>query len=113
MSYEGLFKNGMRHGRGVWREKDVGHGAVYEGEYVLDKKEGQGTYTWVSGNFYKGSFASDLRHGYGEMYWTDGSYYKGNWVDGIQEGEGELRLPDGSVRKGLFRSNEYIGPLEP
>ena len=73
----------MRHGKGIWKDREEGKGAIYEGEYHLDKKEGQGTYTWPSGNYYKGNFVNDLRQGYGEMYWVDGSWFKGHWDKGI------------------------------
>ena len=43
----------------------------------MDKKHGQGVFTWESGNMYKGGYLEDEREGYGEMYWTDGTVYKG------------------------------------
>ena len=49
----------------------------------MDKKNGQGIFTWESGNIYNGNYVNDERHGYGEMYWTDGSIYKGEWKKGI------------------------------
>ena len=55
----------------------------YEGEYQMDKKHGQGVFTWASGNIYKGAYKDDERDGHGEMRWTDGSYYVGEWVRGI------------------------------
>ena len=51
--------------------------------YNLNKKHGQGTFTWKSGNMYDGTYCDDQRHGYGEMYWYDGSIYKGEWNKGI------------------------------
>jgi len=74
--FKGFFKNGLRHGKGIWK-KGPGNNDTYEGEYFSDKKCGNGIFTWSSGNVYKGSYFDDLRHGYGEMYWTDGSFYKG------------------------------------
>lgn len=73
--YKGNFRNGFRDGSGTW--KKGGNSDKYEGEYVKDKKEGYGIFTWSTGNVYKGHYVADLREGYGEMFWDDGSYYKG------------------------------------
>lgn len=69
----GMFKNGVRHGKGVWSKWDPlkeGH-YRYEGMFENDKKHGQGVFTWPSGNYYVGAFVNDYRHGYGEMFWKD------------------------------------------
>ena len=110
-SYKGSFRNGLRHGKGIWR-KDKESPDVYEGGWVNDKKCGQGIYTWASGNVYQGEYFDDLRHGYGEMYWSDGSYYKGSWERGIQHGEGELMIPDKVLQKGLFINNQFVDDNE-
>jgi hypothetical protein len=51
----------------------------YEGDYVNDKRNGEGKYTWGGGSYYIGNFVEDLRHGFGEMHWDENSYYKGEW----------------------------------
>jgi hypothetical protein len=68
---------------GIW---SISGGDTYEGEYMNDKKCGEGIYTWKNGCKYKGQFENDLRHGYGEMIFLDGRVEKGSWVDGIQRG---------------------------
>jgi hypothetical protein len=98
MVYEGEFKEGMRHGNGVWRESNSPNATSYEGEYSNDKKHGEGLYKWRSGSYYKGSFYNDQRDGYGEMYWIDGSSYKGQWEKGAQKGEGIMTYADGTVQ---------------
>ena len=77
----------MKNGKGKW--KKMGNTAncnSYEGEYLNDKKNGFGVFTWESGNIYKGNYKDDERDGFGEMHWTDGSIYKGLWRQGIQHG---------------------------
>lgn len=80
-----MFSNGLKHGKGKWRKKAYEQGDLhkkfnnYEGDYEFDKKNGQGTFEWESGNVYRGAYVEDERHGYGEMYWQDGSIYKGAW----------------------------------
>lgn len=85
-TYTGSFLNGLKHGNGKWKKKNDQEGIksnCYEGEYALDKKNGEGIFEWESGNAYKGTYVDDERHGYGEMYWTDGSIYKGFWEHGV------------------------------
>ena len=74
----------MKHGRGEWRKKgNTSKCNRFEGNYANDKKNGEGVFTWESGNVYNGTYVDDQRYGYGEMYWMDGSVYKGDWVNGI------------------------------
>ena len=102
--YKGYFKNGLRHGLGIW----VQVGDKYEGHYLNDKKNGKGTFTWASGNNYNGSYFDDMRHGYGEMHWADGSWYKGQWKDGVQNGVGQTYQLGQPPRRGVFENNVLI-----
>lgn len=97
-NYRGYFKNGLRHGQGVW----VQNGDRYEGQYLNDKKNGKGKFTWASGNCYTGLYFDDLRHGYGEMHWSDGSWYKGEWKYGVQHGLGETQENGEPPKRGIF-----------
>ena len=69
----------------------------YEGEYVNDKFEGKGKYTYITGNYYIGEFKNGKRNGKGEYYDKKGLRYKGDWVDDKEEGEGKY----------IFENNEY------
>lgn len=73
---------GRRHGYGVWEIKG---GDRYEGEYVNDRKCGEGVYWWGNGCWYRGQFEADLRHGYGEMGVGGGRVVRGLWVDGVHK----------------------------
>lgn len=84
----------------------------YEGMYQHDKKHGQGTFEWESGNKYDGGYQEDERHGYGVMRWTDGSVYMGMWQDGIQHGVGVMVFPDESKRAGSFSENVFQESLK-
>lgn len=63
----GMFKNGLRHGQGVWKSSRTAPCDSYEGAYINDKKSGQGVFSWLSGAVYTGSYFNDMRQGYGEM----------------------------------------------
>ncbi|UQZ89024.1 hypothetical protein C4J81_07355 [Deltaproteobacteria bacterium Smac51] len=85
--YEGEFKNGYRHGRGVyhWRES----GNKYEGEWRDHKKNGRGVhynYGELACNpyyRYEGELKDDLLHGQGIQYDREGRVIRqGLWFEG-------------------------------
>jgi hypothetical protein len=81
-TYVGGFKAGKKHGVGV---KAWPSGDRYEGEFVEDRKEGKGTYTWGRGQWqgerYVGEYLNDLRHGTGTYTWPTGDVYAGPWTE--------------------------------
>jgi hypothetical protein len=81
--YVGGFHLGKKHGRGV---KTWPWGDRYEGDFVDDRKEGWGVYSWgartlFAGDRYEGGFANDKRNGYGIYLWSTGDSYAGPWKD--------------------------------
>ena len=95
--YVGQWKNGRRHGYGVFilGHKSPWAGNKYAGEWVDDKRQGKGTYTFADGTEYVGEWNNDLMQGYGEMTYFDGSVYRGQWHAGWKT-EGEYVLGQGS-----------------
>ena len=99
----------MKSGKGKWMKDEQRLKCnQYTGDYLNDKKHGQGTFNWESGNYYVGGYVEDLRHGYGEMYWADGSNYKGDWDSGMQHGFGTVTMANGVSKHGKFENNVYI-----
>ena len=80
--YEGEFKAGMKHGKGV---KTWPNGDRYEGEFLEDRRQGRGAYTWGRGPWqgerYEGEFANDRRNGKGTYRYASGDVYSGPWQD--------------------------------
>ncbi|CAF2967621.1 unnamed protein product [Rotaria sp. Silwood2] len=74
--YEGMEKNGKRHGSGTYY---FANGNIYDGEWIDDKQDGIGTFTMPNGNQYRGHFEDNLRHGYGKMKYADGKIKEGYW----------------------------------
>lgn len=103
-TYEGSFKNGLRHGKGKWSSGET----KYSGSYAEGLKEGYGELYFPSGNFYKGNFVNDKREGYGEMFWTDGSFYKGDWKNGVQNGKGQIYISGSEIISGLFENSILV-----
>ena len=55
---------------------------MYEGDYINDKKEGNGKYIWENGEYYIGQFKNGLSHGKGTMYYSNGKIkYEGDWIN--------------------------------
>lgn len=80
--YEGEFRAGRKHGKGV---KTWPNGDRYEGGFVEDRKQGTGTYVWGRGPWagerYEGAYVADRRHGFGVYRWPSGDVYAGPWKE--------------------------------
>jgi hypothetical protein len=61
---------------------------VYEGQWEIGKKHGQGTYTGADGTIYEGHYNDGRRHGKGTCTWASGRVYKGQWENGKTIGRG-------------------------
>ena len=80
--YEGDFKEGIKDGKGRhFLPNGILH---YEGDYVAENYEGQGT-----------------------IYYTDGGKYEGAVHNDKVNGIGVWTLPDGTIHCGLFE-DEYL-----
>ena len=68
--YEGEFKDGKKHGRGIYYES----GRVeYDGEFKDGKMHGQVTKYYKNGNKeYEGKYKDDKMHGQGTYYYENG-----------------------------------------
>ncbi len=80
--YQGVFKAGKKHGKGIKTWPDTGD--RYEGDFVEDRKQGTGTYAWGprsawAGENYRGAYVGDQRHGPGVYQWHAGDRYSGPW----------------------------------
>jgi hypothetical protein len=80
-AYEGEFRNGLKHGKGV---KTWAWGDRYEGGFLDDRKSGRGMYTWGAGSpwageRFVGDYVADQREGRGTYYWPNGDRFEGEW----------------------------------
>ncbi len=50
----------------------------YEGEFVKDRRHGNGHYVWSDGSAYTGTFYLDQKDGYGCFLFSDGKKYQAN-----------------------------------
>jgi len=73
--YTGDCKNGLADGKGIAEGKDK-----YEGKFKKGFPNGQGIYTWSTGEVYDGTWKEGKRHG-------DGKYtFKSNGIDSTKIG---------------------------
>ena len=97
--YEGDYKGGKRHGRGVW----VGaNGNRYEGDFKDDKFHGSGVYVWANGNRYEGEVKDGQENGRGVYVWANGNRYEGEFKGNKPNGSGTLRKRDGRSYSGYW-----------
>ena len=84
-------------------------GESYNGEWKDGKKHGMGIYTWADGSFYNGEWKEDKRHGMGIYTWADGSFYNGEWKDDRMHGMG-AKYDAKLIYAGLYENNQPIKP---
>ena len=104
--YEGGYEDGKCHGRGVCVRAD---GSRYEGEFKHNKGHGRGIYVGANGNRYEGEFKDGEPHGQGVYIWADGSRYEGECKEGKRHGRGVCVGADGSRYEGEFKNGEKHG----
>ena len=69
---------------------------MYDGDFINDKRGGNGKYYYESGNYYIGQFKNGLSHGKGTDYNSKGIIkYYGDYVNDKFEGNGKYIWEDG------------------
>jgi len=117
LRYNGTWRGGLFHGKGVWKE--AGHtykgGFLYgkaagEGVWETDKGEriegqfqnhtvnGKAVWSWPGeGSRMEGSFKRGYAHGPGVLYFNDGTRFEGSFKKGYPNGQGRVRLGNNTV----------------
>ncbi|KAL7576422.1 hypothetical protein ACA910_018226 [Epithemia clementina (nom. ined.)] len=98
-TYQGDWKNGLRHGQGTYTWSRTG--AIYQGAFESNQRQGYGTYRDPTTQIeYVGEWKQGVYHGYGQYTWVDYSsssngnsraekfVYRGNFVQGKPHGHG-------------------------
>lgn len=106
--YEGYIRDGKANGRGKMLLKKNTHPCeLYIGDFVDDKREGEGVYNDAIGS-YSGQWKNDLKHGDGHLISVYGDY-KGQFADGKRHGRGKIMHRNGEIYEGDFVNNLYNG----
>lgn len=76
--------------------------AMYRGEWLNDKREGNGIMEFDDGSRYEGEWKNDRREGQGTKFYITGAIYKGEWKDGKRDGKGMMKYSNGDIFEGFF-----------
>ena len=140
-TFTGQWRDGKKHGHGVVTSTKKGEEGfvLYVGQFVRDKKQGQGIKAFKEPfSRYEGNFKDDLFHGHGVQeisrdghspdhyegqfcnghrcgsgtytFGDSGGVYTGQWADSKMNGRGILRV-DGSVYDGDFTDGYKHGQV--
>lgn len=105
-TYLGNWLGNKRHGEGVQVWPD---GAKFEGQWVENVADGEGTFYHADGDVYQGQWRCDRAHGHGTYTHAEGSRYEGQWEYDKQHGEGIERWPDGAQYSGRYELGRKHG----
>jgi len=111
-SYVGACRDGLAEGRGS--ASGIAH---YEGEFRAGRKHGKGVKAWANGDRYEGGFVEDRKQGegvyvFGRGPWT-GERYEGAYLNDRRHGRGVYRWPSGDVYSGPWDNDRMAGPPTP
>lgn len=75
---------------------DYANGDAYEGEWMGDRPNGQGSLTMKDkGEEYSGEFLNQKKHGRGLYKFANGDVYEGGWKEDVRHGKGLYMSADG------------------
>jgi hypothetical protein len=96
--YDGNFKDGFKHGKGILISAD--NNEKYTGEWVYGFRDGEGALALYKSHssspyiFYKGEWKNDDKNGKGTEEYANGSMHMGNFINGKIEGDGTFIFPN-------------------
>ena len=103
-SYVGGVLRGLRHGQGVFKAGARSPETVYEGAWVMGKRQGKGSLQYNSRSIYVGDFVNNNRQGTGKMVYESGNTYDGEWFENKRHGDG--------IMSWVGRGETYSGSWE-
>lgn len=103
---EGNFKNGKLNGKG---SRTFANGDVFVGNWKDDKRTGKGVLTYANGDKYEGDWKDDYRTGTGVYTFANGDKYEGEFLDGFFNGKGVFTYAGGDKYEGEFLDDFFHG----
>ncbi len=108
-SYHGEYKNGLKHGEGMYLCDEF----VYTGNFENDVPCGKGQMSLkkIMGEniLYEGIF-SGFKDGEGVIIYQNGDKYQGKWTNLMKEGRGKLLLSNGDFYEGASSVTSIMVP---
>lgn len=84
------------------RRHHFNSGAIYDGQWLNNARDGLGQQTWPGGAKYIGEWKNNVVTGVGAFYHSDGDVYIGTWRDNLAHGLGTYNHRNGTVYRGQF-----------
>ena len=85
-------------------------GGMYAGEWIENKRDGQGTMKFKKGHpqyvKYEGGWRNDKMFGQGTMNYVNGDIYIGEWFNSKRHGKGTTTYTDGGVDSGIWKRDK-------
>ena len=81
--YDGHWKNGLMHGKGVYRFQN---GSIFDGEFFNNQQHGKGKLVQENGDTYEGEWQCGQRHGSGKVTYANGTTHEGGFSCGFMHG---------------------------
>merc|ERR1711920_586633 len=79
---EGMYKDGLMHGNGVYHYADQSR---FQGQYCANLRSGYGVFTFADGSLYEGEWRDDRPHGAGCVIYPGGEIVKATFTNGEQD----------------------------
>jgi hypothetical protein len=76
-------------------------GSTYQGDWVQDKRHGNGIFNTAEGHKYEGAFVNDVKHGAGRLSYKNGEVIEGTWENDRLNGLADV-TKDGSTSTVIF-----------
>jgi hypothetical protein len=81
---------------------------MYVGEWVCNKRNGEGKEYFTSFDSYEGAFVNNHPHGHG-VYLSSGDVYEGEWLNGVRHGNGVFTSQSGLIYRGEWLKGSATG----
>lgn len=124
-TYQGDYKNGLKHGEGVFTDTNGGtftgefiDGALHKGTYVgteftysgifKDGLKSEGVETYPDGSQNVGEYKDSFWYGQGAYTSSEGDTYVGIYENGLCDGQGVFKFSDGTQFVGKFSKGGFV-----
>lgn len=102
--YDGEWKNGLRHGKGI---QYYPNGQLkYDGEFNEGRREGKGTYYFKNGDRYSGGFKENKMNGKGTYHYANGDKFVGEYRDDKRYGKGTFIYTNGKQEVSYYLNDK-------
>jgi hypothetical protein len=101
--FEGLFNQGKK----VCGVNYYTSGAVYKGNFLDNKRNGEGMYLFANQDTFQGIYKADAKF-YGTYKFKNGSSFEGFFVNDKQEGHGNYKDVQGDIWECEWKNGEII-----